>query len=764
MIENRRRCAARPLWSCTLLALFVNLVPVARLADAAATVAPLAANSAAPGQVAEQTDDAPAGPLAVGIDGVYRIGCWTGLRAASPAGHQLLQRTAWIETLDGAANRVRYQCRPTSGGEPLWQYATSGSDTARLTLLDDQGEPLWEGRFGGRPLQPATPWVVVFGDSLGIDQIGRNELLDRQATVAVSQIRHPDALPDQTAGWEGVDLLVISPGAAPLLGSLDTARWDALQRWLRGGGQLLLSLGRTGGELLQSLPQLASLVDIDGHDQPLRLDPAALETFTTSQTPLAPLEGYPLPLTGSRVLLSGRTAARQPTPLVIERSAGLGRIIVTSFALDGEVLAEWPQRLTLVTQLHAGLLHGDVDRRRETRSTAAVAYDDLAGQVRAALDRFDSNGQLPFSIISVIILALIALLGPVDYLLVNRWLRRPWMTWLSFPLVIVAVSALMISLANRQAGGQDAPSAIRRNRIEVVDISRLGDQPLGRARVLTHTSSRRAQRADFVPSVTPQWLEIAAAAPAGTADDSPAPRSLTRPHGFAGSTFGGIRMAGTDWTLPAYRLVLGQRDTTSLPQGPLVGGALAFPLAPGGSKSWWSSWEFEPQLGPGSSLERRPGSELLAGSLTNPLPIDLLDATLAFGNWAYLLPTRFRAGQRIASVDTLRQKNFRWHLTRRESIDGDSGAAGWDVEMDDDLPRLTEVLMFESALGGRDYTGLNNHPLNQLDLSGALQSGHAVLFGHVAEPVLGDDFSAEQPTVTAVRLVLPVASPSLDQR
>src|SRR5690606_27663597 len=128
-------------------------------------------------------------------------------------------------------------------------------------------------------------------------------------------------------------------------------------------------------------------------------------------------------------------------------------------------------------------------RRRETRTTAAVAYDDLAGQVHAALDRFASQRRTPFSIISLIVLLVAALVGPLDYWLINRVLGRPLLGWVSFPLSIVLMSAVVLGMQYRSRSAAAAgaatvaseqtglakssaqPAAIRANRIEIVDIN-----------------------------------------------------------------------------------------------------------------------------------------------------------------------------------------------------------------------------------------------------------------------------------------------------
>lgn len=741
---------------------------------------PRGADAADGGSDSEPTRDSkPAGLDAesgwlVGIGGIYRVGHWTGIRRPNDDPAKALASTDSIETLDPDGVRVRFtqgQIPPSSpAGQTRWAYAVPGGPGAPLRWLDADGKVLSQGRFAGRAIELSLPWVVAIGDSLGIEQIGRNDLLAREATVAVSQIASADELPDRAAGWEGVDLLVITPNGQTILRALDPARIAALTAWLRNGGRLFVTLGRSGGELLTEVGWLAELIGIAPGSAIQKLDPASLETYTTSQTPLPNLDGYPLPTAGSapgsagvgRTLIAGRTTARQTAVLAAERLEGLGRVCVTAFGLHEPEMATWPQRLTVVTRLHPGLLDADPGQRRDVRNRAAVPYDDLAGQVRAALDRFESSRRIPFSILSLALLVLAALIGPLDYLLVNRVLGKPLLGWVSFPLSVLAVSALFIYLGFARGGDDTGP---RIGRIEFVDISALTDQPIGRALAVTHLSSRRAARLDFPAGVNAIWAKTAVDTPAGNSDSatiSPnAAMTLSRTQGYPGPTFGGITIEGENRTLPAYEIAMAERQAAD-PTSDLVGAGLTarpegFPLPPAGSKAWLTRWSFRPQLGNTSGLTQRRGSDLLAGSITNPLTVDLLDGVLVYGNWSYLLPTRFRAGQTIASIDSLRQKNFRWHLTKREIADNASRLAVWDVEMHDDWARLSEMLMFASAVGGRDYTGLENRALGELDLSHVLTGGHAILYGRVTEPVFENEFTPERPTVTAARIVLPVA-------
>ncbi len=54
-----------------------------------------------------------------------------------------------------------------------------------------------------------TPWIVAFGDPLGVDQIGANPLLNRDPMIAVSMPSDAGGFPDSVLGYDGVDMMLI---------------------------------------------------------------------------------------------------------------------------------------------------------------------------------------------------------------------------------------------------------------------------------------------------------------------------------------------------------------------------------------------------------------------------------------------------------------------------------------------------------------------------------------------------------------------------
>ncbi|KAA5544504.1 hypothetical protein FYK55_09245 [Roseiconus nitratireducens] len=772
-----------------------------------------------------------AGPVVVGIRGHYRVGRQTAVRLARPS---LLPRgnTPLAEhrtdlqmmTLDGDGVRVIYDTFPIESGEVPANgelgYVVPGSEAAPLQLLrqhDGGSETIYKGRFpeagvparGPSMIPPEMPWVVSIGDPLGVDEIGTSTVLrDKQATIAVTRVDSADSLPWRSFGYEGVDLVMINASGLPVLRSMSGEQSEALLNWLRGGGRIFLALGQSAPEVDQAAPWLTGVLPVEQVELS-QLDPAALETFTSSQTPLQRFEGIRLPRRTGRTLITGRTTRRVTAVLAAEYLIGFGRLTVIAADLDSALFASWPDRLSLVKQLAEQVL---VESERQSPAgDRATSFNDLAGQVRGTLDQFSLKPSFSFSFISVILLALIAAIGPLDYLLINRVFGRPLLGWLTFPLVAIALSVFLVFAASPRnisansgadanqersalAGGAEpsTPQAsggaplLRANQLQIVDVDWVNG--FGRAFAWAYLYSHGP--ADVDVSYRPSADLIAM-----QRRDDLVPRILAFPMGYPGRSFGGIQLAGEDSLLPPYTIDPQRfdgdeaRDASGEQIATEVRGLT---IAPRSSKSVAMESIFTPEVDTSAEVIRRPGSELLRGGVVNPLPMDVLDGMLIYRNWVYLLPTRFPAGAEIPSLGDLRQKNFRWRLSRQQALEENvTETTPWEVGDFSNLDRVAEMVMFHRAAGGELYTGLRHLALGSLDLSHLLVDDRCVLVGRTEQPLVqfqirqgaeeqngastpefqsraftpelqSRAFTPEGQVVSYVRLVLPVRSTRLE--
>ena len=161
-------------------------------------------------------------------------------------------------------------------------------------------------------------------------------------------------------------------------------------------------------------------------------------------------------------------------PLVIRTARGFGQVIFVAADLDEPPLDKWPDRPLLVARL-LDMPTGRADESAENAAMMHYGYDDLAGQLRSALDQFTGVRLVPFWLVAGLIVGYILLIGPADYFFLRKVVRRMEWTWLTFPLVVALVCVAAYVLAYRLKGDQ-----LRVNQIDLVDVDAASGQMRGR--------------------------------------------------------------------------------------------------------------------------------------------------------------------------------------------------------------------------------------------------------------------------------------------
>ncbi|MEM6365885.1 MAG: hypothetical protein AAF745_15765, partial [Planctomycetota bacterium] len=381
-------------------------------------------------------------------------------------------------------------------------------------------------------------------------------------------------------------------------------------------------------------------------------------------------------------------------------------------------------------------------------------YRDLSGQVRRKLDQFTLKRSFSFASIAVVIGGLFLFVAPLDYYLVTRRLRRPLLGWLTFSTVAVACSIALIAAARPVAinpqsasSGQSSSAATplalaRMNSMEFLDV----DLATGLSRlhrwgfVYSHHAATVSLKSSPTPLLA-DWL---------TETD----HFLLAPFGYPGRDLGGIQIE-TNAAPQTVSIRASQRGSRADAFESLIDQS---PLLPRSSKSIavlvQASCDSEVE-----SLQMQAGTELLQGQLKNPFPADLLDGMLIYQNWVYFLPSRFPVGGIISNLDTLRQKNFRWQLSRQRALESSSEGESWNVIDVESTQRLAEMLMFHESAGGVRYTSLQHEILGDLDFSHLLNADRAILVGRVAQPwteITMNDQLLSGESLSMVRGVWPV--------
>ena len=189
------------------------------------------------------------------------------------------------------------------------------------------------------------------------------------------------------------------------------------------------------------------------------------------------------------------------------------------------------------------------------------------------------------------------------------------------------------------------------------------------------------------------------------------------------------------------------------------------PLRVSSTRALFSQWWSEPRFPLESKLRLNRRTKHIEGTFTNPLDQPLKECRLLFGEYVYLLPERLEPGEEIDILsDDLREQTTRSFLNRRSKDSENMNRARkipWDPTSTR-IDRLAEVLMFYSAAGGQEYTGLSHAHQPFADMTDHLHLSRAILVGKVdslTTPLQIDGESvrdAYDSASTFVRLIFPV--------
>ncbi len=712
---------------------------------------------------------APAKPqlvdVRVGVGQHYKQGCWTPVELVFQGGSELVTGIVELTVPDGDDVPVHYRSgsvqltpgrttsvtvyakfgRVSSGVEVEFRVGAKALLSVRLDDSFDERLSL------PAPITTGDRLILCIGRSSTLSEVARNLELRRarygstQRAVVVS-VDDPLHLPTRWYAYESFDAVVLLPKRVEDFAALthDSAQIKALLQWVQLGGRLwtatsletlpLFAAGAALGDLAPSLtsetvplPRTTALEKFAGSDVK-----QAISAATLRKNPLLVPRWKP-----SDAVVE---AAEGDLPLVQRRAFGFGSLIVTAFHPDHPLLSGWNGRAPIVQKLllYLGVVDEFEVGIKPKSSSTNYGYDDLAGQLRSALDQYPGVQTISFFTLALMVIGYLTLIGPVDYLLVRRVFKRPELTWVTFPTMVVVTSFGAYYLATWMKG-----SELRVSQTDVVDCDAATGtvrgawwagvfSPVGRKYDVQHEGSSQLA--------------------------SPAAERLTSWFGLPGYGFGGMNSGGSGgWFGPSYNE---SPDNASLVDLPIQ--VWSSKMLAGRSVDLAAKGLHEP-------LDQENDGRL-KGTLKNPFPFLLQNALLCYGSQAYQIGKFEVGGERdlVASdVRDIKSVLQGWHVVMSANKSPlhvgrphDTGSLEVDV--------ILRKMMFYAAAGGHDHTDLDNRYLPFVDLSHMLSLRRAVLVGEVDPAIVGklqltvggnDAVRAEDRRTAFVRLVIPVSPP-----
>ena len=681
----------------------------------------------------------------VGFRGVVEAGRWTSIsmRVTGTPGVEITPR---VTAADPEGRPVRQPGPKTKLSETatvismVYQHGPLDSPVV-VELL--QGEEVLDERTlhtdpqHSGPLQTVTQltdFVVCLGDSLlGFEIAAQSASEIRQSRsnrVAPLLVQNYSAeqlseLPSEARGWESVDVCVITANCviSDELGSL-------LKQWVHQGGRLVL----IGGDRVTSItaPGLASWLPVKLDGEMTLRDITDLNGSIPGSATLRLKQGS---VNGVRWQVEAGAGLTTSTegPIVVRTGESLGT--VTAIALDINAtpfvhkvgdqrsleweflpdLCRWLAGLPVIPKLTEKTLRPQSDLN-------PTGVSDLQTQLVNTLDSFPEVQRPSYWAVLGTALVFVLIVGPLDYLLVHRWLKRPHWTWLTLPIWIALGGVVGLSAAAR-TGGQ-------RELIRQLDLA------------TWDAESHEVQVDSWLTIYSPEHRRFEVSCTPGLMD----PLSKVDSHiRWAGRPEAGFRGLYRSTDLSEGAIVEQSEDGRSVQSLPIRHGSTSVLEAK-------LQWEQVSRI-TNDLYENADG--LLKGSFSHQFDGELVDWVLAYGSFAYL-PTRNRDGSdsplqagtvvRIDSDQTPSRilADYLVRLRTRTVLRQDRKSMDYAISRENydplgrDLYTLLRTATFHEVVGGTAYTGLTNSTLQIDDLTRLVKSKRAVVFGRWRNPAYGD--------------------------
>jgi hypothetical protein len=383
---------------------------------------------------------------------------------------------------------------------------------------------------------------------------------------------------------------------------------------------------------------------------------------------------------------------------------------------------------------------------RQTKQLSNLGITDLASQLEAAQEDFGPVRRVSYWWVMGLVFLYILVIGPLDYVVVHRWLKRPELTWITFPLLVAIGAGSSVWGGARWKGDQ-----VLVNQINIVDIDGGTHLVRGNTWVTLYSDTSRRYQIQVTPTT-----ELQTEPAVGRTEQAQQLSWFGVPEKSIGGLYrtGGLSISGRSYQF-----------------APEAAGVENLPVLQWSTRSLRGSWQ---QAGQRLVVSQLAGSDnRLVGTVTHHLPVPLHNLMLVYGGRVYV-PTsekmKLAPGidwEPAGSMNRQRELKALLTGTRAERVKTQrklDSEIQFRAEPYDPLSHhlgdLVRMLSFHEAAGGSTYTGLNHTALDELELIAPMQMGQAIMLAQVdltAATVELDGTTVEPVRrETFVRFLLPV--------
>jgi len=532
-------------------------------------------------------------------------------------------------------------------------------------------------------------------------------------------------LPAEWFGYDAVDLMILTTDNNVFLDGLgaDKTRLKALADWVRRGGRLVVSVAWRNQDKVRALlqsggwqPALPDVLPANGNVEIKQLLGVRTWTVEAREKPFPAPGQDPVRVAKLTPDKDVEVLVSEPNglPILVRMPYGLGNVTLVAFDLDKGPFSVWNGRVDFWKALLARLAPRVVVPPDDAQGRPNPVLMDTAGDVTTALqrdlDRFDV-AVISFGWVALFILLYILVVGPLDYLILKRVFKRLEWTWITFPTVVLAVSAVAYFTAYAVKGND-----LKINKVDVIDFDLRSDLDAEQ-----HTRKAYAYGTTWFTILSPRIQNYTVGiGPAGRAANADGELAGVLVSWLGRPEFGGMGGMGRQRSQGLFRRAYEYAGDGAGLQG--------VPIAVWSTKSFTASWEAPlAQLPFRADLHYKPAEpEQLSGTIQNDLPVPLQDAWVFYGGQWYPLDAegpRNNPGEKpppwkVASEPNRGIKVDAWPTSQGQDLQP-RGFDGRGHLLNDPTVTVKGLLFQQSS----DSTGQErNHSFRRLDQSWRLSS------------------------------------------
>ena len=383
------------------------------------------------------------------VGGRYAVGGWMAIAVTLVNDGEPTQGELAASTNEGAVQR--FVEMPAGARKVVMLYVKPEAFQRRITVQYREPNGTVEVIVEVRVLEQSSNQFAIVGDGQGTlrpqlstaDELG----LPEPITLGVGDI------PERAEPIDGLSAIVWAGDSSVL----NEAQRRAMERWVAGGGQLVVVGGPDWQARTSGFTDLLPLTDLAAVDGVPHASLAAWSGAESPPTDTATISSGTL-RDDARALIS----ADDGTILASMRAVGAGRVVLLGSDLATDAYRGWEGSPGLWARL---LPTGALLEQFFGGFPVAEEAENAIGQ---ALGNLPSLEVPPAELLLVVIVGYILLIGPISYLVLRRLDRRE-LAWVTAPLLVVLFSACSFGIGTTLKG-----SAVIVNQISLIRSSSAG--------------------------------------------------------------------------------------------------------------------------------------------------------------------------------------------------------------------------------------------------------------------------------------------------